>query len=165
MSEALVSEEPPYDEQTLKPVIQHVLFSRTGRLGLYFEQEYARLVGQASTAAATLQAVANRGPIRLTDVARAIGASTASTVRYLERLGDALLRDEHGLYRVADTPFATWVRWRSPGGTVVPMNIVGDEAERAVVAHLASLGFTSRGRRPVLSIYWLYAVRISSGCR
>lgn len=151
VGEALVAHEPPYDEHTLKPVLQELIFSRTGRLSLYFENEYARLVGRAATAAATLQAVAEHGPVRMTDVARAIGASTASTARYLERLGDAIVRDDAALYRCADTLFATWVRWRSPGGTVIPMTVVGDEAEQSVAAFLAGLGFDlvyqSRGSR------------------
>lgn len=141
VGEALVREEPPCDEETLKPVLQELLFSRTGRLSLYFENDYARLVGKAATAAATLQAVARLGPTRLTDVAHAIGASTASTARYLARLGDALARGEDGLYRVSDALFGTWLRWRSPGGTVVPMTVIGDEAERATAAYLAALGF------------------------
>jgi len=139
--EALTSETPPYDEATLKPVTQNLIFSRTGRLSLYFENEYARLVGKASTAAATLTAVAEGGPLRLTDIAQAIGASTASTARYVERLGDALERDEEGLYHVTDRLFATWVSWRAPGGTVVPMSIVGDEAELSVARQLSRLGF------------------------
>ncbi|MCB9582166.1 MAG: ATP-binding protein [Polyangiaceae bacterium] len=141
VGEAIVSENPPYDTETLKPLLQGLLFSRTGRLSLYFENEYARAVGNASTAAATLQAVAEHGPTRLTDVAHAIRASTASTARYLERLGDLLERDEDGLYRVADSLFSTWIRWRSPGGTTVPMSVIGNEAEQAVAAFLASLGF------------------------
>ena len=141
VGEAFCAEEPPYDDTTLKPVLQNLLFSRTGRLALYFENEYARLVGKASTAAATLQAVAQHGPVRLTEIARHIGASTASTARYVERLGEALVRDDAGLYRLRDALFSTWVRWRSPGGTVVPMTVLGDEAERAVAAVLADLGF------------------------
>ncbi|MCX4241788.1 AAA family ATPase [Paraliomyxa miuraensis] len=141
VGEALVSEPPPYDDATLKPVLQGLLFSRTGRLSLYFHNEYARLVGHAATLAATLQAIAQEGPVRVTDVARTIGASTASTVRYIERLGDAVQRDDDGRYRVADALFGTWVRWRSPGGTVVPMSIVGDEAEQRVARILAELGF------------------------
>jgi hypothetical protein len=149
--EALSKEEPPYDGETLKPVLQNLLFSRTGRLSLYFENEYARLVGKAATAAATLQAIAGAGPITMTEVARAIGSSTASTARYLERLGDAVVKGEDGRYSLADTLFSKWVQWRSPGGTVVPMKVIGDEAEQAVAAHLAALGFDlvyqSRGSR------------------
>jgi AAA+ ATPase superfamily predicted ATPase len=141
VGEALVSEPPPYDESTLKPVLQSLLFSRTGRLSLYFHNEYARLVGHAATLAATLQAIAQQGSARITDVARTIGASTGSTARYIERLGDALEREDDGRYRVADALFGTWVRWRAPGGTVVPMSIVGDEAEQRVAALLAELGF------------------------
>ncbi|MCA9609335.1 MAG: AAA family ATPase [Myxococcales bacterium] len=139
--EALTADLPPYDEDDLKAVLQGLIFSRSGRLALYFENEYRRLVGRAATAAATLGAVATQGPVRLTDIAKTIGASTASTARYLERLGDAIVRDEEGRYRVADPLFSTWVRWRQPGGAVVPMTVVGDEAERAVAATLAELGF------------------------
>ncbi|MCA9706025.1 MAG: ATP-binding protein [Myxococcales bacterium] len=141
LGEALVSEEPPYDEDTLKPVLQELLFSRTGRLSLYFHAEYMRLVGHAATLAATLQAIAEHGPARLTDVAQATGASTASTARYIERLDDAVVRDDDGLYRVSDALFGMWVRWRAPGGTVVPMSVVGDEAEQRVARYLAELGF------------------------
>ncbi len=141
VGEALVAEHPPYHDDMLKPVFQSLLFSRTGRLSLYFHNEYDRVVGKASTLASTLQVIAERGPARLTDVARAIRASTASTARYIERLEDALVRDEEGLYRVADALFGTWIRWRSPGGTVVPMSIVGNEAELQVAHHLAGLGF------------------------
>lgn len=151
VGEALVATEPPYDETCLKPVLQALLFSRAGRLSLYFENEHTRLVGRATTAAATLRALAEGAPLRLTDVARNIGASTASTARYIERLGDAVLREEDGSYRLADQLFATWLRWRSPGGTVVPMRVIGDEAELAVATTLATLGFDlvyqSRGSR------------------
>ncbi len=149
--EALTKEDPPYDDAAVKAAIQNLVFSRTGRLGLYFQNEYARLVGNAATLAATLRAVAALQPARLTDVARATHASTASTARYLERLGDAITRDDDGKYHVTDPLFGTWLKWRSPGGTVVPMTILGDEAERAVAAHLAALGFDlvyqSRGSR------------------
>lgn len=140
VGEALVAEPPPHDEESLKPVLQSLLFSRTGRLGLYFENVYQRLVGKAATAAATLAAIAELGPARLTDVARRIGAQTGSTARYIERLGDSVVRDGDR-YVIADPVFALWLRWRSPGGTTVPMTVLGDEAEKAVAAELAGLGF------------------------
>lgn len=150
VGQALSAEPPPYDADALKPVLQSLLFSRTGRLALYFQNEYERLVGRATTAAATLEALALGGPMRLTDVSKRIGASTASTARYLERLADAIGRDGD-LYAIDDPLFATWIRWRSPGGTVVPMSVVGDEAELVVARHLSALGFDlvyqSRGSR------------------
>lgn len=157
--EALVSSPPPYDSASLKPILQDEVFSRTGRLGLFFAGEYQRLVGRASTAAATLQAVAEHGPTRLTDVAAAIGASTASTARYLQRLGDGVQRSHDGRYTIPDPLFRLWLRWRSPGGTVVPMTVLGDEAEIAVARRLADLGFelvyqsrASRGAFDLLAI-------------
>ncbi len=134
----------------LKAAVQRVLFSRAGRLALYFEGEYTRLVGKAATVAATLLAVA-RSPARVTDVAAAIGASTGSAARYLERLGDAVTKGDGDRYRVTDPVFALWLRWRQPGGTVVPMTVLGDDAEREVADRLARQGFElvyqSRGSR------------------
>jgi Holliday junction resolvase len=34
-----------------------------------------------------------------------------------------------------------WLRWRRPGGSVVPMSIIGDAAEREVAGLLARMGF------------------------
>jgi hypothetical protein len=151
VGEALLAADPPYEVATLKSVLQGLIFSRTGRLSLHFQNEYMRCVGRAATAAATLGAVAEQAPTRLTDVAKRIGASTASTARYLERLGDVVTRDDAGLYSVADPLFAAWVRWRAPAGAVVPMQTLGDEAEVRAAEHLAKFGFDlvyqSRGSR------------------
>jgi hypothetical protein len=151
IGEALVASEPPFDEASVKAVLQSVLFSATGRLALHFQNEYFRLVGKASTSASTLTVVAERGPVRLTEVAKNIHASTASTARYLERLGDVIHRDDAGAYSVRDPLFSMWLRWRSPGGTVVPMQVIGSEAELRAAEHLALLGFDlvyqSRGSR------------------
>jgi Holliday junction resolvase len=150
LGEALVASGPPLDEQSLKSALQDLLFSRTGRLALYFENEFHRLVGRATYLAATLQALAD-GPQRLTDVAETIGAASGATATYLERLGDAVKRNDEGRYELADATFGLWLRWSRPGGTVVPMRLVGDEAERAVAEYLARMGFElvyqSRGSR------------------
>lgn len=42
---------------------------------------------------------------------------------------------------LADPLFALWLRWRAPGGTVVPMKVIGDEGELAVAELLSALGF------------------------
>ena len=156
--EELVRLEPPYDERSLKEVLQAVLFSRAGRLALYFQNEHERLVGKSTGLAATLDALAD-GPLRMTDVAKEIGASTGSTNQYLHRLGDAVRVLADGSYALDDPAFAAWVRWRAPGGTVVPMGVVGDEAERSVAAHLARMGFdlvyqsrASRGAFDLLAV-------------
>ncbi|MBL8938166.1 MAG: ATP-binding protein [Archangium sp.] len=140
VGEALMQAQPPFDEATVRTVLADVLFSRTGRLSLFFEREFQRVVGQASTLAATLDALAD-GPKRPTDVAKHIGASTGSVARYLERLGDLAVRRADGLYELPDPTFALWLRWRRPGGSVVPMSVIGDEAELAVAERLAEMGF------------------------
>lgn len=138
--EVLTSKEPPYDEALVRQVFSEVLFSRTGRLGLYFENEFNQVVGNAATLAMVLEALSD-GPARTTDVAKTIGASTGSTSRYLMRLGDVVQHQEDGRYALSDGAFGLWLRWRKPGGTVVPMTLVGDDAEREVAKRLAEMGF------------------------
>ncbi|MEZ4307144.1 MAG: hypothetical protein R3F14_03755 [Polyangiaceae bacterium] len=147
--EALTSGAPPYGEQALKSALQDLLFSRAGRLALYFENEYERLVGRSAYLAAVLDALAD-GPLRLGEIAARIETPAGATVRYIERLADTVVtRDRR--YSLADPTFALWLRWRKPGGTVVPMRVVGDEAEAAAAEHLARTGFElvyqSRGSR------------------
>jgi len=129
------------DGDPLKLALQEVLFSRTGRLALYLEGEWKRLVGRSTTLAACLNALAlaDEAP-RLVDLAHAIGASPAAAATYLERLGDAVA-EEGGRYRLADSTFALWLRWRAPGGTMVPMTLVGDAAEKQVANEMALMGF------------------------
>ena len=148
--ESLTERPPPYDERALKEALQSTLFSRTGRLSLYFQNEHQRLVGRSTGLSATLDVLAD-GPQRVTDVARAIGGSTGTANQYLSRLGDAVRNLDDGRYALDDRAFAAWVRWRAPGGTVVPMKALGDEAEAAVAELLSRMGFDlvyqSRGSR------------------
>jgi len=140
LGESIVRTEPPYDRATLKGVLQELLFSRTGRLSLCFENEFERLVGRSTTLAATLDGLA-RGPKRLVDLARAVGAPSGQVRGYVERLGDAVRRRSDGRYELEDETFGLWLSWRQPGGSVVPMGVLGDQAERVVAEHLARSGF------------------------
>lgn len=135
-----VTQEAGRAEVRLRSALQRVLFSDTGRLSLYFLNEFQRLVGRATTLAATLNALAN-GPRTLTEVANAIHGVPAAAVGYLQRLNDAVVRNAEGKWQVADATFALWLQWRQPGGSVLPMKLVGDEAELAVAQRLAELGF------------------------
>jgi Holliday junction resolvase len=109
-------------------------------LSLYFERELVRVVGNAATLASTLEALAD-GPLRMMDISRRTGASSGATVRYLERLGDAVTRDAEQRWSLVDPVFAMWLRWRQPGGAIVPMTVIGDEAELEIARKLAALGF------------------------
>jgi AAA+ ATPase superfamily predicted ATPase/Holliday junction resolvase len=140
LGEALTAREPPYDDAAFKEALQDVLFSRTGRLALYFQLGFDRAVGRSTYLAAVLDAL-SAGALRMTDIAARIRASTADTARYLERLGDVVRRLEGGRYELDDPVFGLWLRWRRPGGTVVPMTVIGDAAERDVATVLAQLGF------------------------
>jgi AAA+ ATPase superfamily predicted ATPase len=156
--ETLTAQPPPYDDRAFKHVCGELLFSKTGRLSLYFQRELDQLVGRASSLSATLQALTG-GPRRVTDVARAIGSTTASTLHYLQRLGSAIVRRDDGLYELADPVFGVWLRWRGPGGAVVPMSVIGNEAELLVARRLAEMGFelvyqsrASRGAFDLLAV-------------
>lgn len=156
--EELTAHPPPYDETALKDAIQGLLFSRTGRLAMYLQLAFDRAVGRSAYLAAALDALCD-GPLRVTDVATKIRTTTADASRYLERLGDVVRRRSDGQYELADPVFALWLRWRRPGGAVVPMAVVGDAAEREVAAVLAQLGFdlvyqsrASRGAFDLLAI-------------
>jgi AAA+ ATPase superfamily predicted ATPase len=150
LGEELVESPGEPSPASLKAALQKLLFSRTGRLALYFEGDFQKLVGRSTALAATLEAL-GQGPMTLTAISRNIGAGTGPTVTYLERLQDAVERKADGLYSLADPTFGLWLRWRRPGGTVVPMSVVGDEAERSVAGALSAMGFNlvyqSRGSR------------------
>jgi AAA+ ATPase superfamily predicted ATPase/Holliday junction resolvase len=158
LGDAIVRTEPPYDRSTLKSVVQDLLFSPTGRLSLYFENEVSRLVGRSTNLAAVLEALA-AGPKGLSAIARAIGATTGQARGYIDRLRDAVQQSERrGQYELDDATFGLWLRWRQPGGSVVPMTLLGEAAERSVAQHLARSGFelvyqsrASRGAFDVLA--------------
>jgi len=156
--DALTRGAPPYDKSAMKRTIQDLLFSRTGRLALYFEGRFRDLAGRSINLSAVLDALA-AGPIRPADLASRIGAASGATARYVDRLGDAVTRTADGRYQLADPVFGLWLGWRRPGGAVIPMSVVGDEAERRVAVHLARMGFelvyqsrASRGAFDLLAI-------------
>jgi AAA+ ATPase superfamily predicted ATPase len=124
----------------LKAALQDLVFSPTGRLSLYFENEHLSRVGRSTFLAATLEAL-SEGPAALSVIARQIRATSGATAGYLARLQDSVRRREDGLYELADPVFGLWLRWRQPGGTVVPMTVVGNEAEQTVAQSLARMGF------------------------
>ncbi|MDP2272511.1 MAG: ATP-binding protein [Archangium sp.] len=162
IGEAVTEEQGTVDAR-LRGALQRALFSETGRLSLYFLNEFQRLVGRATTLAATLNALAP-GPRTLTGVAKSIGGASAAAAGYLQRLGDAVMRNAEGQWQLTDATFALWLQWRQPGGTVLPMKLVGDEAELAVAQALAHLGFElvyqSRGSRGAFDLLATRGARI-----
>ncbi len=148
-------------ERALKEAVQGLVFTRTGRLALFFEREFHALVGRSAILSRLLEALAGAGPegARLTDLASATKSATGATRGYLERLGDAVARTDGRRYCLADPVFGLWLLWRSPAGASVPMSVVGDEAERAAAYSLARMGFelvyqsrASRGAFDLLAI-------------
>jgi len=140
VGETLTAMPPPIDDIAFKEALGQLLFVRTGRLALYFENEYRRAVGKSTSHAAILAAVA-AAPRKLGELATAIKAATGATTSYLDRLGDVVVRGDDERWRLADHVFGLWLRWRTPGGAAVPMTVVGDQAERAAAEALARMGF------------------------
>jgi AAA+ ATPase superfamily predicted ATPase len=101
LGEELMEQEGTPDQSALKDALQKLLFSRTGRLALYFEAEFQKIVGRSTFLAATLDALAE-GPASLTAISKVIQASSGPTVSYLERLRDAVRQTESGLYELTD---------------------------------------------------------------
>lgn len=156
--EVLTAREPPYDVGLVRQVYSELLFTRTGRLSLYFAREFDRLVGSAATLATALEALAD-GPLRTVEIARRTGASSGAVTHYLERLGDAVMRGDDQRWSLVDPVFGMWLRWRQPGGAVVPMTVIGDQAELEIARSLSALGFelvyqsrASRGAFDLLGI-------------
>lgn len=161
LGDELLRADEPDSDRALKEAVQGLVFTRTGRLALFFEREFHALVGRSAILARLLEALAEAGPggARLTDLARALKSPSGATKGYVERLGDAVDRTDDRRYRLADPIFGLWLRWRSPSGAAVPMSVVGDEAERAAAESLARMGFelvyqsrASRGAFDLLAI-------------
>lgn len=151
LGETLTAMQPPLDELALREALGQLAFTRTGRLALYFENEYRRTIGRSASLAAVLHVLAG-GPRRPGEVSAALGIASGATASYLDRLRDVIVRDDQrgdgrdggggdARWRVADPMLALWLRWRSPGGAAIPMTVIGSEAERAAAAELARLGF------------------------
>jgi len=140
LGETLTAIRPPIDEVALREALGQLVFTRTGRLALYFENEYRRVIGRAASLAAVLHVVAVE-PRRANEISAALGTASGATASYLDRLRDAVVRDDDDRWRIADPVFALWLRWRAPGGAAVPMTVIGSEAELAVAEELARLGF------------------------
>jgi len=147
LGETLTAMQPPLDEVALREALGQLAFTRTGRLALYFENEYRRTIGRSASLAAVLHVLAG-GPRRPGEVSAALGIASGATASYLDRLRDVIVRDDRRAdgsgddrWRIADPMLALWLRWRSPGGAAIPMTVIGSEAERVAAEELARLGF------------------------
>ena len=140
LGEALTTQARTPGPDDLKEALQALIFSPTGRLALFFEKGFRRLVGRSTYLAATLDAL-TEGPATATGIANKIHTSVAATLGYIDRLKDAVQRLADDRYQLADPTFALWLKWRRPGGTVIPMSVIGDEAELAVARALSAMGF------------------------
>ncbi len=156
--EALTAMMPPYDEAALKEAMQALLFSSTGRLALYFENQLAKLVGRSAHLSRQMQVLSD-GPMEFQEIVNALGIPSGAVAANLGRLGDAVVQRPDGRYEIDDPTFARWLQWRGEGGTAVPMTVLGDAAERRVADELAWMGFelvyrsrASRGAFDLLAI-------------
>ena len=140
LGETLTAIRPPLDEVALREALGELAFTRTGRLALYFENEYRRTIGRSASLAAVLHVLA-AGPRRPGEVSAALGIASGAAASYLDRLRDVIVRDGDDRWHLADPMLALWLRWRAPGGAAIPMTVIGSEAEQAAAEELARLGF------------------------
>lgn len=140
LGETLTALQAPLDEVALREALGQLAFTRTGRLALYFENEYRRTIGRSASLAAVLHVLAT-SPRRPGEVSAALGIASGAAASYLDRLRDVIVRDDDDRWRVADPMLALWLRWRAPGGAAIPMTLIGSEAEQAAAEELARLGF------------------------
>ncbi len=125
-----------------KTVAQETLLGQGGRLYLYFQGMYERLVRSASSLTQVIIAVAH-GHHTVSQVARGLRRSSNVASSWLGRLVDAdVLVKEGTHYRFADPVFALWVQGtRPPYEAIGGPYLIGDETERRVAYALGREGF------------------------
>lgn len=125
-----------------KAVAQEVLFGQGGRLYLYFQGMYERLVGSATSLAQVLIAVAH-GCHTVSQVARELRRGSNVVSSWLRRLVEAdVLVKEGNQYHFADPVFALWVQGTHPPYEAISgPYFIGDETERRVAYALGREGF------------------------
>jgi len=125
-----------------KTVAQDTLFGQGGRLYLYFQGMYERVVGSATSLARVLIAVA-RGCHTVSEVARELRRGSNVVSSWLGRLVDTdVLVKEGTHYRFGDPVLALWVQGtRPPFDAIGGPYLIGDETERRVAYAAGREGF------------------------
>jgi Holliday junction resolvase len=125
-----------------KTVAEETLLGQGGRLYLYFQGMYERVVRTATNLAQTLSVVAH-GQGTVSQTARALRRSNNVVSGWLGRLVEAdVLVKEQANYRFADPVFALWIQGtRPPYEAIGGPYLIGDETERQVAYALGREGF------------------------
>jgi AAA+ ATPase superfamily predicted ATPase/Holliday junction resolvase len=147
------------DEQTVKCVLQELLFNRTGRLSIYFQNLFERVVSKSSMLESVLLCLSE--PKNLTEIAKQLGMPTGTANAIVGRLlkEDVIVKTDDKQYLILDKAFALWLKSNTEVRNVLPPLVLGDETEKLIARALAQTGFTlvyqskaSRGAFDLLAI-------------
>ena len=147
------------DEHAFKIVLQELLFNRTGRLSIYFQNLFERVVSRSSMLESALLCLSE--PKNLTEIAKQLEMPTGTANAIVGRLlkEDVIVKTDDKQYLVPDKAFALWLKSNTEFRNVLPPLVLGDETEKLIARTLAQTGFTlvyqskaSRGAFDLLAI-------------
>jgi len=151
--------EEQIDENAFKIVLQELLFNRTGRLSIYFQNLFERVVSKSSTLESALLCLSE--PKNLTKIAKELEIPTGTANAIVGRLlkEDVIVKTDDKQYLVPDKAFALWLKNNTEFRNVLPPLVLGNETEKLIARTLAQTGFTlvyqskaSRGAFDLLAI-------------
>src|SRR3989339_202876 len=145
------------DEDALKITVQEILFNRSGRLYLYFEDMLGKYIGNSASLENSLIAIAKQEGT-LTQKAKELGITTGALKTWLKRVPD-LIEQTSDIYKIKDQALGLWLKNRSDLSQTIPTTVLGNEAEKLVAKVLSEIGFqliyqsqASRGAFDLLGI-------------
>ena len=158
VGEELCKEEQ-IDEDAVKCVLFELLFNRTGRLSIYFQNLFERVVSSSSVLESALLCLSE--PKSLTEIAKELEMPTGTANAIIGRLlkEDVIVKTDDKQYLIPDKAFALWLKSNTFLRNVLPPLVLGDETEKLIARTLAQTGFTliyqsraSRGAFDLLAI-------------
>lgn len=128
------------EEDTLKVVLQEILFNSTGRLHLYFQRFHDQIVGRSSSLEAVLLTLTEDK--RVADIADELRIKSGTASNWLGRLvkEDIAVQTVKGTYTIPDPAFRLWLKSQSSLQYVLPPLILGDETEQLIARTLMAQG-------------------------
>lgn len=158
MGEELCKEEQ-IDERAFKVVLQELVFNRTGRLSIYFQNLFERIVSKSSMLESALLCLST--PRNLTEIAKQLEMPTGTANAIVGRLlkEDVIVKTEDKQYLIPDKAFALWIKSNTGFRNILSPLVLGNETEKLIARTLAQTGFTlvyqskaSRGAFDLLAI-------------
>lgn len=151
--------EEQIDEHVFKVVLQELVFNRTGRLSIYFQNLFERVVSKSGMLESALLCLST--PKNLTEIAKQLEMPTGTANAIVSRLlkEDVIVKTDDKQYLIPDKAFALWLKSNTELGKILSPLVLGDETEKLIARTLAQTGFTlvyqskaSRGAFDLLAI-------------